>query len=72
METVGFPLTVDQRLVDCIRNSVCGWCHSQEILPSINVFGLCLPHAGCLEDTDKWLDYETWNAGRQIVPSPLQ
>lgn len=34
-----------------IRNSVWGWRDPQEILAWINVFGLALPHAGCLEDT---------------------
>ncbi len=35
------------------------------------MFGLVPPHAGCLEDSDKWLDYETCSGERQIVPSPL-
>lgn len=43
---------------------MCGWRDSQEILVWINVFGLALPHAGCLEDSDKWLDYERQNGGR--------
>lgn len=50
---------------------MCGWRDTQEILPWINVFGLAVPHAECLEDLDKWLDYETWSGERQIVPSPL-
>lgn len=48
---------------------MCGWRDSQEILPRINVFGLAAPHAGCLEDSDKWLDNKTWNGGRQILSS---
>lgn len=43
---------------------MCGWPDSQEILLWINVFGLALPHAGCLQDSEKWLDYEWQNGGR--------
>lgn len=55
--------------ISALRISVCGWHDSQEILPQINVFGLAAPHAGCLEDSDKWLDNKMWNGGRQILPS---
>lgn len=43
---------------------MCGWPDSQEILLWINVFALALPHAGCLQDSEKWLDYEWQNGGR--------
>lgn len=44
---------------------MCGWPDSQEILLWINVFGLALPHAGCLQDSEKWLNNE-WQNGRRL------
>lgn len=48
-----------------LNKELCVWlARFTGMLPRINVSGLALPHAVCLEDSDKWLDYETCSGER--------
>lgn len=72
LETAGLPLTEGLEL-SALNKNLCVWLprFTGNTFPGINVFGLAVPHAGCLEDSDKWPDNKTRNGGRQTPPNSL-
>lgn len=70
LETAGLPLAEGPGLSALNRNLCVGLPRfTGNTFPGINVFGLAVPHAVCLEDSDKWLDNKTRN-GRRQTPHP--
>lgn len=72
LEAAGLPLAGGSGLSALNRNLCVGLPRfTGNTFPGINVFGLAVPHAVCLEDSDKWLDNKTRNGGRQTAaPKP--
>lgn len=76
LEAAGLPLTEGSEL-SALNKNLCVWLprFTGNTFPGINVFGLAVPHAGCLEDSDKWPDNknpEWWETDTSQLLRPRQ